>query len=230
VPRIEADAAADSAEARARELYRAIVPRYDLLNTLLTFGCDRLWRDRSATLAAPRSGQRWLDLGCGTGAMVRALLDREAQLDLVGLDLTPEMLDIAGRRLPQAQFYEGSALALPFMAQEFDGVVSAFALRPLPDLAAALAEARRVLRPGGRFVALEAARPPRWLHWYFRRWVPWLGGRLSSRAAYAFLPRSLATLPPPTALCEMLATAGFANARVVRLGPATGMLLYGERP
>jgi demethylmenaquinone methyltransferase/2-methoxy-6-polyprenyl-1,4-benzoquinol methylase len=206
--------------ARKREMVRAmfdrIAPRYDALNRLLTGGLDQRWRRAALAAVGVGPDDRVVDLACGTGDFAELAAARGARV--VGVDLARGMLQRARRRAAAAAFAQGDALALPLPDGWASVVTCGFALRNFVDLEPALREAARVLGPGGRIALLEvdAPRSPvlRAGHvLWFERAVPWIGGALSDRAAYAYLPRSLAYLPPGPALLASIARAGFGAVR-----------------
>ena len=192
-----------------RSMFDAIAPRYDLVNRVMTFRMDVGWRKRTiADLRLPQSSTV-LDLACGTGDLCRGLAD--AGLRPVGMDLSFGMLAAARTDVPLSQ---ADALRLPVPDASVDGVTCGFALRNFVELAPFFEELGRVVRPGGRIALLEVAEPAnpvlRWGHGiYFGKVVPRIGGLLSDASAYQYLPRSVAYLPEPTAMLEMLAEAGF---------------------
>jgi demethylmenaquinone methyltransferase/2-methoxy-6-polyprenyl-1,4-benzoquinol methylase len=193
-----------------RSMFDAIAPRYDLVNKLMTFGLDRAWRTRTIGLLELAPGTRVLDLACGTGDLARELA--AGRFRPVGADLSFGML--AAARPGGAPLTEADATALPFATGSFDGVTSGFALRNFADLPAVFAECARVLRPGGRISLLDVDTPSSpALRAGHRLWftgvVPRLGGALSDRAAYGYLPRSVAYLPPRAELVRLIAAAGF---------------------
>lgn len=192
-----------------RSMFDAIAPRYDLVNRVMTFRMDVGWRKRTiADLRLPQSSTV-LDLACGTGDLCRGLAD--AGLRPVGMDLSFGMLAAARTDVPLSQ---ADALRLPVPDASVDGVTCGFALRNFVELAPFFEELGRVVRPGGRIALLEVAEPAnpvlRWGHGiYFGKVVPRIGGLLSDASAYQYLPRSVAYLPEPAAMLEMLADAGF---------------------
>jgi demethylmenaquinone methyltransferase/2-methoxy-6-polyprenyl-1,4-benzoquinol methylase len=194
-----------------RSMFDAIAPRYDLLNTLLTFGMDRGWRRRAVAALGLGPGASVLDVACGPGELCVAL--SAAGLLPVGIDISKGMLDHARTDAP---LVHGDGLHLPFADAGLDGAVSGFALRNVADLPTLWAELARVVRPGGRIALLEVATPERKIlrigHGaYFGHVVPRVGALLSDGAAYAYLPRSVAYLPTPQAMLEQLRDAGFGD-------------------
>jgi len=213
-----------------REMFAAIAPRYDRANRLLTAGVDEAWRKRAvAELAAPRGGTV-VDLCCGTGDLVFQLLRTDPSLRVTGVDFTPPMLDGArarARRADPAQratFLEGDVTRLPFADASFDGATMGFSMRNVVDVGQTLVEARRVLRPGARFVNLDVTKPAnpligRLFGLYFYGIVPLVGGIVGgSKTAYRYLPNSLTNFPDADGLAARFRAAGFNGVRTIRLG------------
>ena len=212
-----------------RRLFDTISPRYDLVNRVMTFGMDRGWRRRTVRELALPAGSRVLDLACGTGDLCRELAT--AGHRAVGFDFSHGMLRAARTDAP---LVEADILRLPARDATADGVTCGFALRNVVSLPDLFAELARVVRPGGRIALLETAEPEgRWLRlghrMYFRGVVPMIGGLLSNREAYSYLPRSTAYLPPPDELSSLLRAAGFPDARRLRLSGGITQLLVGTR-
>lgn len=214
-----------------RQMFSRIARRYDLLNRVMTFGRDRAWRQAAAALAAPKGCRLALDMATGTGELAFLLAARAEQV--VAVDICPQMLSIArakarGRlRAGRIQFLLADASRLPFPADSFDCVATAFALRNVADLRLALAEMHRVVRPGGRAVCLELTRSPlrplAALHaLYLAGLIPALGHLLAGQGeAYRFLSTSLRQFPDARRLAEAMRSRGFRRVghRLYRLWP-----------
>jgi len=222
-----------------RRMFDRIVPRYDLLNRLMSLGMDVRWRRWTAALVAPW-GKLALDVGTGTGDLALELRCQGARL-VVGLDFSPQMLAKARRKaqirgLGGLAWVLGDALHLPFPDATFDCVVSAFVLRNLVDLPAGLAEMARVLRPGGRLASLDMTQPPdrpfgRLYRLYLNRLVPPLAGLISGdMSAYRYLPNSLRGFPDAHSLAALLERLGLAEVRVRLLGGGVVALHLARKP
>ena len=195
-----------------RAMFDRIAPRYDVLNRLISFRLDQRWR-RAVVRAATISAQdRVVDLACGTGDLSALAVRTGARV--VGVDFAGNMLAGARRRGISAAFVQADAERLPLPSHWATVIVSGFALRNFVSIPAVLAEAARVLLPGGRLVLLEVDTPTnKLLQWgyslYFKRLVPLLGALLSDAPAYAYLPRSVSYLPESNTLQRLIAAAGF---------------------
>ncbi|MGI9032540.1 MAG: ubiquinone/menaquinone biosynthesis methyltransferase [Acidimicrobiales bacterium] len=225
-------------------MFDTIAPRYDLLNRMLTFGMDVGWRKKAVSSLDLPAGSVVLDLACGTGDLCRGLA--AARLRPVGIDRSAGML-AAARSLPlwrlrrrgrrpetTAPLVRGDAMRLPVPDGSADGITCGFALRNVVSLGNLFAECARVLRPAGRLALLDVCEPANPLlrtghSLYFGRVVPLVGGMVSDRAAYRYLPKSLAYLPPGPEMVAMLAGAGFPDARRQVLSVGIAQLLTGTR-
>ncbi len=220
-------------------MFGRIVPRYDLLNRLMSLGMDGRWR-RAAAAAAQPAGGRALDVGTGTGDLAQELL-RQGAAHVVGVDISPEMLAAARSKAAapghrDVSWALGDALRLPFPEGTFDCVTNAFLLRNLADLRSGLAEMARVLMPGGRLACLDMTQPPpgpfgALYRLYFNRLVPPLAGAISGDlAAYRYLPNSLEGFPDASGLAALLTDIGLTPVRVRRLGGGTVALHTARKP
>lgn len=201
----------DEKRSAVRSLFDGIAGRYDMVNRVITFGLDVRWRRNAVSALDLNSGSIVLDLACGTGDFCRET--SRVGMVPIGVDLSMGMLTAART---DAALVQGDVLALPISDGAVDGAVCGFALRNLVELPGFFAELARTVRPGGRIALLDAAEPNnkvlRWGHRiYFGRVVPRIGGLLSDRTAYTYLPKSLAYMPAWAELKQQLETAGFVD-------------------
>jgi len=217
-------------KARAVEdMFDRIAPRYDLLNRVLTLRMDVGWRRAAVHSLRLPVGARVVDVACGTGDFCREL--GRAGYAPVGVDFSAGMLAAARTDAP---LLRADAARLPFPAGAAAGVTCGFALRNFADLEAVLAECARVLRPHGRVALLDVnepvSAPARAVHgFWFRRVVPFVGGLVSDRQAYAYLPASTVYLPPRAELLAFVRRAGFGDVVHRALGAGAAQLITGTR-
>lgn len=210
-------------------MFDAIAPRYDLVNRVMTFRLDVRWRKRAiAALRLPR-GSRVLDLASGTGDLCIDLA--KAGHVPISMDLSFGMLSNDRSGAPRAQT---DILRLPVPDASVDGVMCGFALRNLVDLEAFFVELARVVRPNGRISLLDVGVPHNPVvrfgnNIYFGKIVPRIGALLSDKAAYEYLPRSVAYLPPRHEMLAMLRRAGFSDAEHHQLSGGLTQLMHGTR-
>jgi demethylmenaquinone methyltransferase/2-methoxy-6-polyprenyl-1,4-benzoquinol methylase len=210
-------------------MFDRIAPRYDALNRVLTFRMDVGWRRTAVESLNISAGGRVLDLACGTGDLCRTLAEAGARP--VGVDFSAGMLQAARTDSPLVR---ADALQLPFPAATFDGLTCGFALRNFAALAPVFAECARVLRPRARVALLDVAEPEsaiaRTVHAaWFRHVVPFVGGVVSDRAAYRYLPASTAYLPPVPELLDLLVDNGIVEVSRRTLGFGAAQLITGSR-
>lgn len=219
----------DEKAGAVQRMFDAIAPRYDLVNRVMTFGMDVGWRRRTVASLELDAGSLVLDIACGTGDLCRELEARGFRA--VGLDFSAGMLAAARTDAPLVQ---ADALALPVRDGVADGITCGFALRNVADLHTLFAEFARVVRPSGRIALLEVSQPRARVlraghRLYFHRVVPLIGGLLSDRAAYRYLPRSTAYLPEPDQLLALIDDAGFEDVRSRPLGLGVAQIITGTR-
>ncbi|MFO1363068.1 MAG: bifunctional demethylmenaquinone methyltransferase/2-methoxy-6-polyprenyl-1,4-benzoquinol methylase UbiE [Burkholderiales bacterium] len=208
-------------------VFGSVAPKYDLMNDLMSLGLHRLWKAFAVELAGVRPGGRVLDVAGGSGDLARALARRAGPAGEVWLtDINRAMLALgrdrlldAGAVLPVAQC---DAERLPFPDGRFDCVTVAFGLRNMTHKARALAEMRRVLRPGGRLLVLEFSKVWKPLErpydWYSFKVLPWLGRRIAADAdAYRYLAESIRVHPDQEALRALMERAGLENVEYFNL-------------
>jgi demethylmenaquinone methyltransferase/2-methoxy-6-polyprenyl-1,4-benzoquinol methylase len=213
------------------DVFRTVANRYDLMNDLMSGGLHRAWKDALVNAVNPPKGARpfaLLDLAGGTGDIAARVLEAGGGGTRVTvLDINAEMLE-AGRSRAldhgyDVTFIEGNAEALPLRDRSYDAVTIAFGIRNVPRIAVALAEARRVLRVGGRFLCLEfsTADVPGFdalYDFYSFNVIPALGRAVTGDArAYRYLVESIRRFPRPDAFAEMMRTAGFARVSFQRM-------------
>ena len=215
----------NSKKTRVREMFDSIAPRYDLLNHLLSFGVDRLWRRRMVGVVAAGTPAAILDVAAGTGDVAVALARRLPAARITGIDLSGEMLAVGRGKVARRglcdriELVQGDAEQLSFPDGTFDAVTIGFGIRNFGSIEAGLAEAFRVLRPGGRLCILEFSTPrgrcfgPLY-RFYFHRILP-LVGRLISKddSAYTYLPESVDHFPVNLLFLRLMGQAGFAACR-----------------
>ena len=207
-----------------RAVFDSVAPRYDLMNDLMSLGVHRAWKRDFVAALQPRPGKTLLDLAGGTGDITFGWR-RAGGGPAILSDINAAMLDVGrDRAIARGQaadvtFLVADAERLPLPDRSVDVVSIAFGLRNVTDKAAALAEARRVLRPGGRFACLEfsrvqvAALAPIYDAWSFRV-LPRLGKAVAGDAdSYQYLAESIRMFPDQTTLAGMMEAAGLSQVR-----------------
>ncbi|HUZ13325.1 MAG TPA: class I SAM-dependent methyltransferase [Caulobacteraceae bacterium] len=230
--------------ALVRGVFERVARRYDVMNDLMSLGAHRLWKDAAAVRLNPQPGEVIIDCAGGTGDLARRIvrLARGAQrrrggaaAKVLALDLSEPMLRAGRTRRPEPEiaWCVGDAQALPLACACADAYVIGFGLRNVADIPAALAEARRVLRPGGRFLCLEfsrlkpAALRPIYDSYSFQV-IPRLGGGVAGDAeAYRYLVESIRRFPDQRALAALIGEAGFEKVSFVNFAAGVVALHQG---
>ncbi len=229
----------DERAAKVGDLFASIARRYDLLNDLQSFGVHRLWKRRVVELARLKSGDRALDLCCGTGDIAFALAKHGAET--IGLDFSPNMLEVARDRQisiiksQNLKFIQGDAMSIPFPDNSFDAVTVGYGLRNLSSWEHGLAEMVRVAKPGGRIVVLDFGKPANvlWRKIYFahlRCSVPLIGLLFCGNAqAYAYILESLKHYPAQQGVREKMREWKLANTAVINFFGGAMAINFGQK-
>jgi ubiquinone/menaquinone biosynthesis methyltransferase len=215
----------DSPESKhryVRRLFATIADRYDLITTVLSYGRDARWKALLVSLSEAAAGMHALDVACGTGDLASGLASRGART--VGLDLTPRMVELARAKHGGAvAFLVGDMMALPFRSASFDVVTTGYGLRNVPDLAGAIDEIVRVLRPAGRLLSLDFNRPrPPVVRAVFLGYLTVVGSLLGwllhgDADTYRYIPASIRRYPGAEGVADLLRARGFADVRILPL-------------
>jgi demethylmenaquinone methyltransferase/2-methoxy-6-polyprenyl-1,4-benzoquinol methylase len=224
-----------------RDMFDRIAPRYDLLNRLLSLGIDRRWRRFAVRQLAVPDGGRVLDIATGTGDVALEIgRQTEPGVKIVGSDFTQGMLVLGREKIAASPYRDRITLvnapceSMPHPDRVFDGITIAFGIRNVVDRQKGLDEMARVLKAGGRVVILEFATPRNSFfraiyYFYFRRVLPWLGGMISQRSAYQYLPDSVLEFPDRQTFKAMMEQAGFVDVKIHDLTGGIAAVHVGTR-
>jgi demethylmenaquinone methyltransferase/2-methoxy-6-polyprenyl-1,4-benzoquinol methylase len=206
-------------------VFTNVASKYDLMNDVMSGGIHRLWKDAMMDWLAPRSGQRLLDVAGGTGDIAFRFLRRAPGAEAVVCDMTESML-VEGQKRAEAEslsdrldWVVGDAMALPFESSTFDVYTISFGIRNVTRIEDALAEAFRVLKPGGRLMVLEFSQLPNpAMQWAYDRYsynvIPAMGQAIAGdRESYQYLVESIRKFPDQERFLEMIRRAGFGNVK-----------------
>ncbi len=215
-------------------MFDATAKRYDLLNSLLSGGNDKLWRIHMQRAVRPQPGERILDVAAGTGASAAPMAKAGALV--TALDISPGMLEEGRKRHPDIEFVHGSAEELPFADDTFDAVTISFGLRNVQQPRTALSEFHRVLKPNGRLLICEFSQPPvdvvrKGYELYLRTVLPGMARVASSNPeAYRYLVESIRSWPDQQTLSQWIRTAGFTRVAHRNLTMGVVALHRGRKP
>lgn len=219
-----------------QKMFTRIAGRYDVMNRLMTFGQDLSWRREVIRRAAITPGNRVLDLGTGTGDIALEIRTRTEAWPVAG-DFTVEMMRV-GQKRPNGNTLDwcaNDALNLPYASESFDAVVSGFLMRNVSDVARALSEQRRILKPGGRVVILDTTRPPEnllapFIRIHLNYVIPTLGKLITGEAeAYTYLPDSTKGFLRAEELAARMVGAGFSGVGFKRVMFGTIAIHWGKK-
>jgi demethylmenaquinone methyltransferase/2-methoxy-6-polyprenyl-1,4-benzoquinol methylase len=217
-------------------MFDRISPSYDRMNLLMSMGRDGRWRRLGVRAAGVRPGDAALDVCCGTGDFAVELRRAVGPSGgVVGLDFSPQMLEMARRKSSAVEWLQGDALALPYADGEFAAACVGFGVRNLSDHRRGFAEMARVVRPGGRVVCLEMSTPPAPIRPFSQLWtdrgVPVLGRIVAHDPdAYRYLPESVHRFPPARELAAIMREAGLVDVGYRRLMMGVVALHVGTVP
>lgn len=224
-------------------MFDRIAPRYDLLNRMLSFRQDVAWRNRMARHLPAGENLRLLDVATGTADQIFSLLKQAPRIrTAVGVDMSEGMLEVGREKVRQRGLTDrvslrtGDAAGIPESDATYDAVTISFGIRNVVDVVKALADMRRVLRPGGRVLVLEFSLPG-WKPFraaylfYLRHVLPVLGGWLSGdREAYRYLNLTVETFPYGAAFCDLMKQAGLVNVQHHPLTFGIATIYQGDAP
>ena len=224
-----------------REMFDNIAPKYDLLNHTLSMSIDRVWRRRVVGEVRRAKPGRILDVATGTGDLAIATARRIRDVQVLGVDLSEQMLAVARRKIEargldgRIVLDRGDAERLAVADASVDVATVAFGVRNFGDLGAGLRELARTIKPGGKVVILEFSRPRNRVfralyEFYSYKILPRIGGLVSrDKRAYEYLPASVGEFPAPEEFMAMMARAGFRNCRARSQSFGIAQIYIGER-
>ena len=222
-------------------MFDNIAPKYDLLNHTLSMSIDRVWRRRVVGEVRRAKPGRILDVATGTGDLAIAMARRIRDVQVLGVDLSEQMLAVARRKIEargvdgRIVLDRGDAERLAVADASVDGATGAFGVRNFGDLGAGLRELARTIKPGGKVVILEFSRPRNRVfralyEFYSYKILPRIGGLVSrDKRAYEYLPASVGEFPAPEEFMAMMARAGFRNCRARSQSFGIAQIYIGER-
>ena len=224
---------------RVHGVFTSVASKYDVMNDVMSVGIHRVWKDAMMDWLAPRSGQRLLDVAGGTGDVSFRFLKRAPGASAVVCDMTESML-VSGQQRAEAEkmaenldWVVGDAMALPFEDSSFDVYTISFGIRNVTRPQDALAEAYRVLRPGGRLMVLEFSQLPnagmqKLYDLYSFNVIPAMGKMITGdRDSYQYLVESIRQFPDQDTFAEMIRTAGFGQVKYRNLSMGIAALHSG---
>lgn len=225
---------------QVEEMFDSIAPAYDFMNRAMTLGIDRWWRRVAVRMVGKTHPQHILDVATGTGDFAIDLYRKLQPQQVIGIDLSQGMLDVAREKIARRGLsdaitvQQGDCLALPFEDGSFDAVTVAFGVRNFEHLLQGYKEMHRVLEPDGTLCVVELSTPRnRVVRWFYDLYtlhiIPWMGSLKSGdRSAYRYLPQSIAAVPQGDDMLAIMREAGFTNCKVKRLTLGTCSIYVGN--
>ncbi len=224
-----------------RRMFDNISGHYDIMNSVMSMGMHIIWRKKAAGMLSPVAGGHYLDIGCGTGDISMVVIKKEPGARVTGIDVSRKMLDAGMEKIKKhglaarINLQPGDAMSLPFRDKTFDGIITGFCIRNVPDRQKAIAEMRRVLVPGARTVILELTVPESGLiaagySLYTGTLIPLTASLVFRRKAYKYLRESIRDFPTPNLFEKQIASAGFKNVKSIPLSFGAVTIFTGEKP
>ena len=226
---------------QVEQMFDSIAPAYDFMNRAMTLGIDRWWRRVAVKMVKRTTPHSILDVATGTGDFAIDLYRKIKPEQVVGIDLSQGMLDVASKKIEKyglndaITVQQGDCLALPFEDASFDAVTVAFGVRNFEHLLQGYQQMHRVLKPGGMLCVIELSTPRnrmvrRFYDLYTLHIIPWFGVLKShDKSAYRYLPQSIAAVPQGEDMLTIMQEAGFKNCQVKRLTFGTCSIYTGKR-
>jgi demethylmenaquinone methyltransferase/2-methoxy-6-polyprenyl-1,4-benzoquinol methylase len=222
-------------------LFETIASRYDFFTAFMSYGMDRGWKRKLVEMLKLKGDEAALDIACGTGDITFAIAGQLTEGRVTGLDITQGMLDIAERKrkeqsVANASFHRGDIMKMPFADETFDCITGGYALRNVPDVAAALREIKRLLKPGGRFLSLDFGHPRSNLYRKaYLQYLTVIGSAVGLAMhgdpdTYRYIPETLKLYPGQRGVQEIMNAAGFVDTGFREFGGGIMAINFGAKP
>ncbi len=225
-------------------MFDSIAKRYDLVNRVLSFGIDKKWRKESIKESfqfIDKKHIKILDVACGTGDMIKHWIlyakNFDKNIEIIGLDPSREMLNIAKEKLPEIEFVQGFATEIPFENETYDIISISFGIRNILETQKAIDEFYRILKKRGILLILEFTKTDKknrfrnCVDFYTEKFSPVIGGILSkNKDAYKYLPNSIQNFYTQDKLCEMLEKSDFEIKKVKNFNFGQVSMLIAQKP
>ena len=214
---------------QVEQMFDSIAPAYDFMNRAMTLGIDRWWRRVAVKMVGKSHPRRILDVATGTGDFAIGLYNKIHPQQVVGIDLSQGMLDVARKKIAKRGLgdaitvQQGDCLEMPFENGEFDAVTVAFGVRNFEHLLQGYQQMHRVLKRGGVLCVIELSTPRnRVVRWFYDLYtlhiIPWFGALKShDKSAYRYLPLSIAAVPQGDDMLAIMREAGFKDCKLKRM-------------